>query len=130
MKEGDNKSNLVVTRGCIVKELGGEVVDPYLVELSPSFIWQVGILEGDIIAREEGTSVVVERARLHVEEGGLIGKQQGGTDQTDDDAAAKLDRRSDATGRWLDGQHLLLGGVEEGSSSLEVVDVTTSSIHH
>ena len=79
MKEGDDKCYFVVTRGCIDIDLRRKVVDAYFVELSPCSVGQTRILEGDILA-EKRTSVVVERARAPVEEGGVIGKQQGGTD--------------------------------------------------
>ena len=127
MKEGDDKCYFVVTRGCIDDDIVGKVVDAYFVELGPRSVGQTGILEGNILA-EKRPSVVVERSRAPVEEGGVISKQQGGTDDTDNDAGAKLDRRSDATGsRWLGGKHilLLLGGVKQGyrCASLEIVEV-------
>ena len=113
VEEGDDECNFIVTRGCISNDLVGKVVDAGFVEFSPSSVRQIRILVGNILA-EKRTSVAVERARVPIEEGAVIGKQQGGADQTDDDAGAKLGRRSDATGsRWLGGQHLsLLGSVK------------------
>ena len=113
VEKGDNKCNLVVTRGCISNDLSREIVDAYFVELCPRSVGQIGILEGNILA-EKRPSVVVKRARASAEEGGVVGKQQGATDDANNDAGTKLDRRSAATGsRWLVGQHLplLLGDV-------------------
>ena len=113
VEKGDDKRYFIVTRGCIRNDLKREVVDAYFVEIRPRSVGQTGILESDILAQKR-PSVVVKRARASVEEGGVIGKQQRGTDDTDDDAGAKLGRRSDATSsRRLGGQHLplLLGGV-------------------
>ena len=113
MEEGDDEYNFVVTRGCISNDLVGKVVDAYFVELGPRSVGQTGILEGNILA-EKRPSVVVKRAGASAKEGGVIGKQQGGTDDTDNDAGTKLDRRSDAAGsRWLGGKHIpLLGSVK------------------
>ena len=125
MKEGDDKCYFVVARGCIRNDLSGEVIDAYFIEVSPRSVGQTGILEGNILA-EKRPSVVVERARAPVEEGGVIGKQQGGTDDSNNYAGTKLDRRSDATGsRWLCGKHLplLYGGVYQGGTSLEIAEV-------